>query len=734
MGRNNYITGSSIIIAVSVKAVILSSVFATSGLSFAAFASAQEGQINNDAGEVIFELDPIIVYARQRSENLFSVPVSATVTSAETLEKGRINDLEELAQSVAGFEAPSYGDDPRTAQPIIRGVGPLSTLLSPDNSTAPFVLNGVPQPAFSSASQLLDIEQIELLRGPQGTLFGRNSTGGAIIARSMEADGQRERRLNVEAGTDGYGQVTLTTGGEISKNANGRLALRLKKQGAYIDNDHPGSKDIGAYDIGALSGALKFVITDRTEVAVNLNAEKDHRDTGFPLLLQDENAYQETPRLERDQAMLSVNVRHEFDGFEFHSVTGVTDTDTYNWTDNTDGAVFGSAFGFPAAAFTNDGEFNISDQTERQYYQEFRASSYSDANIQWVVGAAFSQNDYREKTSGNSSFFATVNGTRDNEIKSQSQAVFGNVTVPFANEFEVDAGLRYTHEKREIDYSFTGSGFPGTVASFDQQETRYYDLLTGRLALSYAPTEGSLIYGSVARGAKAGGFPRFSNNASYGNAETGYAETETWSYEIGARSEIAQGAGYVSGALFYNDVANEAVFTFDPVTNTFPVESMDTESFGAEIEVAADLGGGFDLRGGAAWVKSEITGVQAGSAFPTAVGNPVPNVPELSTVLAISYARDVSLSWMPHAQLNAEVSWRHVSDRSVDPNNSYDLEAYNLVNARIGFGNDTTEFYVFADNLLDVAAEQQGSQIAPGTNSVLRTRGRTVGLGLTVNF
>ena len=171
----------------------------------AAFAMPPTTMLAQDTvQDEIFDLGTLILDARRRIESAIEVPVSATSQNGEAVENNRSDDLEDLARNVAGFEQPNFGDDPRTAQPIIRGIGPLSTLLSPDNATTTIIVDGVPQPAFSASGQLLDVDQIDVLRGPQGTLFGRNSTAGAVVIRRQQPEGLNEARATLEFCTDVY--------------------------------------------------------------------------------------------------------------------------------------------------------------------------------------------------------------------------------------------------------------------------------------------------------------------------------------------------------------------------------------------------------------------------------------------------------------------------------------------------------------------------------------------------
>ncbi len=686
------------------------------------------------AEDEFFDLGTIEIEARRRPEDLVDVPVAVTVVDDQAIRLNRSDDLEDLARTVVGYEQPNYGDDPRTAQPIIRGIGPLSTLLSPDNATTPVIIDGVPMPAFGASGQLLNIDQVEILRGPQGTLFGRNSTGGAVIINSRRPDGFPELRFNAEAGTDSYGKLEVMGGNALTDTVSARGALRLLRQDGYIENDHPDEDDIGGYNIGAFTGTIAWDPSDRTSLTFTLSGEVDERDTGYPILLRDENAFQETPLFKREQLNMALNLRQTFDNFELHSVTGLTRYEVKNTTDNTDGNLFSVFLGVPASGFINDGEFNMSKQRENQAYQELRLQSLEGASISWTTGIALSANNYDEEASGSSNLFSTVNGTRDVNLKTRSQGIFTDVTIPFANQFELGTGVRYTRETKEIDASFTGNGFAGTVASFEQNDQQTFDFFTGRMSLSYRPNEASLIYGTISKGAKAGGYPRFTNNASFGRPETGYAQTDIVSYELGTKTEVLAGRGFVSMAAFFNDVENEAVFTYDRATNTFPIESFDTESYGVEVEGIFALTDGLDLRAGAAWIETEITGLQDGTAFPAALGQDIPNVPDIAGSLALDYFASAAFIGMPDEDFRSQFAVRYVGERAVDPNNSFSLDQMISIDGRISLTRGDAEIYVFGENLLDEQFEQQGSLIATGVESVVRSRGRTLGVGLTMTF
>ena len=698
-----------------------------------AFGQDDLAQATADGDAIV--LDTITVEARRREERLIDVPVAATVVDELQVEERRIRDVEDLARQVPSFQLPTFGDDPRSALPVIRGVGALSSVLTPNNNTVPTIVDGAPLPGFAASLQLLDAGQIEVLRGPQGTFFGRNSIGGAVNVTSVRPSASPERSVTAEIGTEWYRSVTARVSGALTDNLAGRLALRYQGQEDYLANDQPTASDLGAVDVAAMSGQLLLDRGEATEISLSTRYEFDQRDTGFAVRLRDSDVFQTEPFFERNVALATLNVTHEFDQLALHSVTNFTHYDLDIDSDATDGFLFGRLLGLPPEAFIPEEDFTRTDEQEFQVYQELRASSLPEADFNWVVGSVISYNHFNEQTIGVSNFFPSTNGDRDVDIATQSYSVFADVSVPIFDRWELGGGVRYTHEAIGFDHTYIGNGATGTVDFFSQNDDRRFNLVAGRVSLGFQPTDDSLLYASVSRGAKSGGFPRFTNNAAFGIPEASFDETTNLAYEVGAKADLLDGRVSLSTALFFNDVEDEAIGVFDPVTFTFPIENLDIETYGVEAEVSARLPHGFDLAGGVTFTEGEITGVPAGSATGAEVGNPVPNVPRFSGSVSLSYRGAPNfLGLDPDQNLSAFVGYSYTGSRAAEVTDSFDLDAQHVIDARVGLNLGSVEVYAFGENLLGDALEQQGVVIAPGVFSVLPARGRTVGVGARLQF
>ena len=253
--------------------------------------------------------------------------------------------------------------------------------------------------------------------------------------------------------------------------------------------------------------------------------------------------------------------------------------------------------------------------------------------------------------------------------------------------------------------------------------------------MSWKPVDTVNLYASAASGAKGGGFSRFTNNAVFGAPEEGFDQTTVLGFEVGAKAELLDGRVSLGIAGFFNDITDEAILGFDTTNFTFPVENLDLQTFGAEVDAIVFLTDQIRLIGGLGVTETEITGVPPDSGSGAREGNDVPNVPRFTGSLSLDVSEDLDVigSSLPET-LFARVSYRYVGERPADVANSFDLEAQSILDLRAGVETGDFSAFVFGTNLIGEELEGQGVQIAPGVRNVLVSRGRTVGVGASVRF
>lgn len=263
---------------------------------------------------------------------------------------------------------------------------------------------------------------------------------------------------------------------------------------------------------------------------------------------------------------LSLTANRMLRTLQVTSVTAFNRYDFGNLTNNSEALTYGAFFHQPSTAFLPALDWSTYNEKQRSFYQKLRMSSLDKARVGWVGGMNYLHDDYRLMNDyTTTSLFAQrnassmLNGMRKNHYKTDSYALFGELLSALTDNEKLKStlGLRYTHDSKGYHAHFQNNGHPGNVPAFDQQGRLQYDMVTGRAALHYQLTCDAMLYTSVARGAKSGGFPNLTRNAPSGMRDEPYQGSSSWSYEVGSKNRVAGGRGEWNLALFYNQVRNE---------------------------------------------------------------------------------------------------------------------------------------------------------------------------------
>ncbi|WP_411036360.1 TonB-dependent receptor [Shinella sp. BYT-45] len=713
------------------RAVLSSTALAlllTGGITFTV--NAQEG------GEVTV-LDSIVITGRKRDETEARLPMSAVVLTEDEVRASTLDSAAAIARSAPGtnfIDFARFGDGYLT----MRGIATIGVAQNPLDSTVGISIDGVPTSLSWLNAPILDLDRVEVLRGPQGTTFGRGAMGGSINVVSKPADGTREFRLDAEGGTDGYGFIRGTAGGWIVPDAvAGRGVVRFENFDGDIPNTVIGGTDGGAR-IGAARGTLRFTPDDTFTIDVTGGFSRNQRRDPSNILLEvpdfPVSGSDVRPFNQQKVAHGSVTVSKDFDSARFTSTTSYQDIRLKSDNDSTDCLLFSAITGFPCFVFNNPARDYIrNNEHERVFNQELRLNSAEGAPWQWVVGASYFRSDYSFKRDMHADYVPIGNGSNDNDITSQTAAIFADASVPLGERWEVSGGLRLAHDRQELNARYTSNGTLGLIPAFSQDDSVSDTYLTGRLALSYRWTEDIMTYASVGRGYASGGFQKSTDYAPLGVAALPFDPATSWTYEVGVKAQVTDDLRF-NANVFYNDVKDGQLSFFNPSTLTLYYANQDYRSYGVEAGVTATLPNGLELTGGFAAIQSELVNVSAGSAAAGAIeGNKVPQIPSFSANLGINYRVDAESIGIP-GEFTASASYQFVGTRYTDFTNTGKMDAYHIVNARLGWERGNISVYAFANNLLDERPVHYAAPVQPGATVAYVGRGRIVGLGTSIKW
>lgn len=695
----------------------------------------------------------VTVSVRKRDEPIKAVPFSVDVMTRAQLEEKSVSDASGALRDVTGANIQSFGDR-SSAATSMRGLGTITFPLSQDDSSVLTFSDGAPLGLSAGLGQYLDLERVEVLKGPQSVLFGRNTAGGAINLVPAQPTANPEAYLTSEIGINGQRKLEGVVSGPLVPNTVlGRLAFRSYGINGYIPND--AGPSLGAEDGWAGRGSLLLKPSEATRWSLSFSADHNKLRPAYNLLKRDDFDIRaaHSQSLDRGDAYsASSKFEHDFESFTLTAQTSYFQKEsTFDYGLD---AYLGSArSGLPAAAFfsrkTNHVTRNLDDE---RFTQELRISSRAGAAVQWLSGISYYRDSATWKT--DQSIFLYGPDSDGREVFSGStdgRAIFGEVTVPLSSRLKWTNGARYAIEDKSFTGSYSGNGAPRTVASFAEQGSQRYNFWTGRTSLSYDWSRDLNTYASLARGYKSGGFGSFNSGLPFGMPRAPYDSSTVLTYEIGARANLSPTVT-VTTALFYNDVSKEQIMTFDPATNRNANVNVDANSYGAEMTAGWRFARGWTLETGAGYTHSELRNVtdklaqlQPGMRS----GNRLPLTPDWTGRAAVAYRETLermgfgSFAAATGAQeFNARFGYNFVGGRYGEASNLAWLVPSHNLSFRTGLtgGGGKWDAYVFGDNLLDrryvTMAQPYGNDATTRQPiyGVTYARGLTLGVGTTLRF
>jgi iron complex outermembrane receptor protein len=671
--------------------------------------------------------EEILVTADRRTSSIQDVPISITALSGATLEAAGIRTTEQLSDLTPGLLVQRSV----VGKISIRGVGNENYTIAGDPGVAVHSDGVYVARASAGLFDLFDIARVEVLRGPQGTLYGRNATGGVINVIPNTPVDTFEARAAGEIGN--YDAIRIE--GMVNVPLGAGFAVRLAGMGSWRDgfteNTNAGAAARGfgrldSKDVWALRGQLAFdnggPFTGRLSVEhlddqSNLQAYKYlNRPDALPtadfggfgpdsLRTVNQGFEPQIPGASRDvgsdsdffltrQTGVALHLGYDFGGVQASSITGYRKT-RFNWFNDGDGSdVF----------YVN----YIQQDANEQWSQEIQLASDPDQTLSWLVGGFYF------KETGDSfialpftfgadlPFFIEVEGS----ARTEALAGFGELRWQATDRLKITLGGRYSHEKRSTDYRYE-INFGAPFVRFVDDEASF-NAFTPRFVINYEATDTVNVYGSITRGFKSGGFNLLA-------VQPGFAPEKVWAYEAGVKAQTADRRATINGNIFYYDYTDIQV---GQIVNLQSVLTNAARSrlYGAEVEFSVRPVTGLEAGITAAYLNARYTEFCTGDPTQPAApvspgcdaanpidlsGNRLPRAPEWTITNSLAYTFDLGAT----GQLNLRTDWRFQSDMFFTQFNRPLIAqpAYVTGNAAITWtsANDRFSVAAFVNNLTD---------------------------------
>ncbi len=705
------------------------------------------------AADMAFE--EIIVTSRKRTETMLDVPISINVVSEASLEKLGANDFTDILGTVPSLTA--YQNGPGRTRITIRGVsnGGGNDNDTQNQETVGVYLDEIPisMGAMNPELNLFDLERVEVLRGPQGTLYGAGSMAGTIRLVSKkpnlsEIEGKAEVSLStISEGTENYSVKGLINIPVIQDKFALRTSGYYLSKGGYIDNVLEGheAKDLNDGSSKGLKVAGRLQVSDALTIDLSF-MHHDYSDNGRP---EDVDSAPELSRnypsfdgYDDEMQIYNMTMTYALDTVELVSSTSYFDREIVNPRSL-------DQFFQLVPGFGDLTPHELIDITETEtFVQEVRVSSTTDSPLQWTVGTYFDQKDvfYRNTwpvpgsdeilPAPASDFGAPADhlyfGTDDLTVK--TFAIFGEAYYSF-DRFTVTAGLRYFNWKQDIETYVSGILAGGGELDTPPQGTA--DGINPKLNLSYDVTDDMLVYAQVARGFRYGGvnatIPESECAADLEQVDISIEDTKffdpdkTWNYELGTKGRLFDGKVMVNAAYFlvkWNDMQTSRRFECG---FGFRENVGEATSQGVELDLTANLAEGLTFNVGGSYMRSELD--EDVPNLSAVKGDRAPYVPEFSMNATLEYVYPLADDMDGFIWMN----YQHVGHRQTEfnaANADYrDMEAYDLANVRVGVTWEDLEISLFANNLFDSRGVVRALRRKPfDPDGAIRVEPRTLGI------
>ncbi|WP_223651142.1 TonB-dependent receptor [Hymenobacter psoromatis] len=683
-------------------------------------------------------LDEVVVTAQKDETTLQQTPMAVSALGTKQLREYRVWDFKDLTALAPNLFVIEHANSTGGNFLNIRGVMGFTN----EQAVATYV-DGVYQfDYFSAPTQLLNVERIEVLRGPQGTLYGRNALGGVVNIVTRQPTNTPGGYAEVSVGDYGQRRYSLAAQAPLVKD---KLFLSLGGQYGHrqgIFKNLVTNSDFDEQTSWLFNGTLRYLATDRLSFALSAYNEHNNDRGAYPWVptrqqieQQPWQIYSNYPNTERRRNFnASLKASYHLPGATLTSVTGFQRF-TIDYPDRYD-------FDFTAQNLIS-GEGST---PQRNWTQELRVTSdpSSEHRLSWTVGAfGFRQatlpgvrsifylrpDSLQAPPASSEQGFLTTGSSLNRGI-----AGFGQLTYQLTDRLSLTGGLRYDYERRELvnGSAFEQGGGPVTVTQADTTFTGTYRAWSPKAIVSYQASANVLAYASYARGFRAGGL----NTTAPTRAQIPYQPEASDNYELGLKTTLPNQRARLNLALFYLQQRNQQIAVSSNGLNSAILNVGKMNNFGAELEAAAVPVKGLELSWNAAYNHARYAALPlynyAENRTQSYAGNQPINTPVVTSMLAAQYTYKLGQGPQPPA-LFVRGEWRYLGPYYFDYYNQDGQGAYGLFNTRAGVSVRYLELAFWVRNVFERKYITYGS-LSPQSPTYMQSLPRLLGTTLTARF
>ena len=692
------------------------------GMFAAGGMNAASAQDQNEAATNQAQLDEIIVTAQKREQRLIDVPISIATLSEEKLKNMGIDGIDKLVYAIPNLSIRSNSETEKRF--VIRGVSNVqgsSALVGVYLDEIPVSLS----PQYQPNLQMLDIQRVEVLRGPQGTLYGQGSTGGTIrlLTKNPNFDG-----INGEIGSSFYTTQGGDTSSEISAITNipviddtlaFRVAASYKDVGGWMDQPDANNEDINDVETSYIRVKGLWQVSEALTVnAMVMRARDDAGARGLGNILDSQGDwfYRQVernglPLLGTEISTYSdiYNVTLNYD-LGFATLTSSTSqveigTDPYNSSVRVNQDPVSNA-GIPVTGIFNNTE---------GFTQEIRLQGVTDNNkLDWVVGVFYSDIDakkgYEDASVYTEGVVGSSYGSSDQRETSESKAIFSSIDYHLSQQLTFTVGARYFEDDRAIDGS-----------SYAAPKSASFDHVSPAIGASYALTNDASVYVRIAEGFRSGGFNSLSG------AEDYLPETVR-TYEVGGKALMLEGRLQAEAAIFYSQY--EDIQASDPsqqvIGRTVTVNPGEAEMQGIEWSTQLSVSEQFSVGFSGHYMDTEFVKVSTVSV--NVIGDPISYAPKFSVAFNTRFDFEGPLSSAGFTALDYNVQGGSVEINS--GNRRVESDTLTHLNVRLGLNWESFTAELFGRNLTN----ERDFNAPTNTHNYTQDRPRTWGVNVAYKF